>query len=104
MVGDIIGVQTVTGSGNIELAGIGSFGGLDMASGVMIGTARGLKFTGDNTTIDFEGGAVDAASRQGIRFIETSGASESQAILYNANVTGVGGTEVVRLNSGVEII
>ena len=93
MVGDIIGVQTVTGSGNIELAGIGSFGGLDMASGVMIGTARGLKFTGDNTTIDFEGGAVDAASRQGIRFIETSGASESQAILYNANVTGVGGTE-----------
>ena len=93
MVGDIIGVQTVTGSGNIELAGIGSFGGLDMASGVMIGTARGLKFTGDNTTIDFEGSAVDAASRQGIRFIETSGASESQAILYNANVTGVGGTE-----------
>ena len=93
MVGDIIGVQTVTGSGNIELAGIGSFGGLDMASGAMIGTARGLKFTGDNTTIDFEGGAVDAASRQGIRFIETSGASESQAILYNANVTGVGGTE-----------
>lgn len=93
MVGDIIGVQTVTGSGNIELAGIGSFGGLNMASGAMIGTARGLKFTGDNTTIDFEGGAVDAASRQGIRFIETSGASESQAILYNANVTGVGGTE-----------
>ena len=63
-----------------------------MASGAMIGTARGL-VTGDNTTIDFEGGAVDATFRQGIRFIETSGASESQAILYNANVTGVGNRE-----------
>ena len=94
MVGDIIGVQTVTGSGNIELGGIGSFGtGLNMASGVMIGTDGGLKFTGDNTTIDFEGASLNASSRQGVRFIETSGASEVQAILYNAAVTGVGGTQ-----------
>ena len=94
MVGDIIGVQTVTGSGNIELGGIGSFGtGLNMASGVMIGTDGGLKFTGDNTTIDFEGASLNASSRQGVRFIETSGVPEVQAILYNAAVTGVGGTQ-----------
>jgi hypothetical protein len=93
MVGDIIGVQTVTGSGNIELTGIGSFGGLNMASGVMIGTARGVKFTGAETTVDFEGTSSNADSRQGIRFIETSGSTAAQAILYNGSVTGVGGTQ-----------
>ena len=54
MVGDIVGVQTVSGSGNIELTGIGSFvGGLNMASGAMIGTDRGLTFTNDENTITF---------------------------------------------------
>ena len=95
MVGDIVGVQTVSGSGNIELTGIGSFvGGLNMASGAMIGTDRGLTFTNDENTITFIGTVSNADSRHGIRFIETSGAIPRQAILFNGAVTGVGNTPI----------
>jgi hypothetical protein len=95
MVGDIVGVQTVSGSGNIELTGIGSFvGGLDIASGAMIGTDRGLTFTNDENTITFIGTVANTDSRHGIRFIETSGAIPRQAILFNGAVTGVGNTTI----------
>jgi len=95
MVGDIVGVQTVSGSGNIELTGIGSFvGGLNMASGAMIGTDRGLTFTNDENSITFIGTVANADSRHGIRFIETSGAIPRQAILFNGAVTGVGNTPI----------
>lgn len=93
MVGDIIGVQTVSGSGNIELGGIGSFGtGLNMAAGAMIGTSGGLTFTGQEVSVDFVGTNINTDNRQGIRFIETSGNSVGQAILYNGSYQGVGGT------------
>jgi|14BtaG_2_1085337.scaffolds.fasta_scaffold00997_4 hypothetical protein len=95
LVGDIVGVQTVSGSGNIELTGIGSFvGGLNMASGAMIGTDRGLTFTNDENSITFIGTVSNADSRHGIRFIETSGAIPRQAILFNGAVTGVGNTPI----------
>jgi hypothetical protein len=94
MVGDIVGVQTITGSGNIELTGIGSFSGLNMSSGAMIGTDRGLTFTNDENSITFIGTVANSDSRHGIRFIETSGAIPRQAILFNGAVTGVGNTPI----------
>jgi len=92
MVGSISGVQTVTGSGNAEFTGVGSFGGLNIATGVMIGTTGGLTVKGSNKFIDFNGNFANVDRNTGIRFIETSGSVKS-AILYNGSVTGTGGTE-----------
>jgi hypothetical protein len=92
MVGSITGVQTVTGSGNAEFSGVGSFGNLNIATGVMIGTTGGLTLRGSNKFIDFNGNFANLDRSTGIRFIETSGSVKS-AILYNGSVTGTAGTE-----------
>ena len=92
MVGSISGVQTVTGSGNAQFTGVGSFGNLNIATGVMIGTTGGLTLRGSNKFIDFNGNFANLDRSTGIRFIETSGSVKS-AILYNGSVTGTGGTE-----------
>lgn len=92
MVGSISGVQTVTGSGNAQFSGVGSFGNLNVSTGVMIGTSGGLTINGANKYIDFNGNFADVDRSTGIRFIETSGSVKS-AVLYNGSVTGTGGTE-----------
>ena len=93
MVGSISGIQSITnGTGNFETTGIGSFGGLNIATGVMIGTTGGLTVNGTNKYIDFNGNFADLDRSTGIRFIETSGSVKS-GILYNGSVTGTGGTE-----------
>ena len=99
MVGSISGIQSITGgTGNFETAGVGSFGALDIASGVVTGTSGGLTFKGDSKTIDFNQDFVNADKRVGVRFIETSTGSSIDdtvvaQILYNGGVTGTGGTE-----------
>lgn len=99
MVGSISGIQSITnGTGNFETAGVGSFGKLDIASGVVTGTSGGLTFKGDSKTIDFNQDFVNADKRVGVRFIETSTGSSIDdtavaQILYNGGVTGTGGTE-----------
>jgi len=92
MVGSITGVQTVTGSGNARFTGVGSFGSLNIATGVMIGTSGGLTVKGTNKYIDFNGDFANLDRSTGIRFIETSG-SVKAAVLYNGSITGTGGTE-----------
>lgn len=94
MTGTISGIQSITdGTGNFETTGVGSFGGLNISTGVMIGTSGGLTVTGSEKTIDFNQNLVDTDRRLGIRFIETSGGSPRQAILYNGSITGTSGTE-----------
>jgi hypothetical protein len=94
MVGSISGIQSITnGTGNFETIGVGSFGQLDIATGIITGGATGLTVNGIEKTISFVGVNTLGDSRSGLSFKEIATGTDLLSVLYNGTVQNVDGSD-----------
>ncbi|MAA77429.1 MAG: hypothetical protein CML73_05285 [Rhodobiaceae bacterium] len=94
MVGSISGIQSITnGTGNFETIGVGSFGQLNIATGIITGGATGLTVTGIEKTISFVGVNTLGDSRSGLSFKEIATGPDLLSVLYNGTVQNVDGSD-----------
>ena len=94
MVGSISGIQSITnGTGNFETAGVGSFGQLNIATGIITGGSTGLTVNGISKTIDFVGVNTLQDNRSGLSFREITTGAAVLSVLYNGSALSTDGSD-----------
>ena len=94
MVGSISGIQSITnGTGNFETTGVGSFGQLNIATGIITGGSTGLTVNGISKTIDFVGVNTLQDSRSGLSFKEITTGAAVLSVLYNGSALSTDGSD-----------
>ena len=94
MVGSISGIQSITnGTGNFETTGVGSFGQLNIATGIITGGSTGLTVNGISKTIDFVGVNTLQDNRSGLSFREITTGAAVLSVLYNGSVQSTDGSD-----------
>ncbi len=94
MVGSISGIQSITnGTGNFETIGVGSFGQLNIATGIITGGSTGLTVNGISKTIDFVGVNTLQDNRSGLSFREITTGAAVLSVLYNGSALSTDGSD-----------
>ena len=94
MVGSISGIQSITnGTGNFETTGVGSFGQLNIATGIITGGSTGLTVNGISKTIDFVGVNTLQDNRSGLSFREITTGAAVLSVLYNGSALSTDGSD-----------
>ena len=94
MVGSISGIQSITnGTGNFETTGVGSFGQLNIATGIITGGSTGLTVNGISKTIDFVGVNTLQDNRSGLSFREITTGTAVLSVLYNGSALSTDGSD-----------
>ena len=94
MVGSISGIQSITnGTGNFETIGVGSFGQLNIATGIITGGSTGLTVNGISKTIDFVGVNTLQDNRSGLSFREITTGTAVLSVLYNGSALSTDGSD-----------